>query len=592
MFVAQPSVDATGGALDELRELARAAKESPVHAAPRKLAQIRAVHSKLVRHSVDIARKIDLSRDEQSIVSVLSGALTDLLEAMEASAGRTLLHTRTVCLAMAANRLLSVLCGSVGVSHDEKQALLKRVQHVRKVAACKSCPDTPAVSLSLLGLQLTQLESGVVCLPSKGEKAHVAMASGRVLIGAVRSFAMMKLDEELLRGTKELLILGGSAARRQFARPCYEELVLVDSLGADRKLSAKAGVSFRELLALRERNFGTYSNGRWEAKASVVWATAEALIGSSGRGIDHLDVELVHELCVGEEGGLVSMISFGDPLGETRDRAATALATLSHLGGQLVELVLDGLDGRALHEWMESLVETVHEQLRGIAESLQGALERHLQRLADAAGAPGDALHACRALHATLEHVEKTTTRVATALVRATTMIGTVEGAIKGLDEASAVEGFLSKCALHVRELEGVTGEVNAAASGAAAAISAEVIEVLAPAALDASGGRVERKAGLSLLSGSVSRLGMSMRKLGASRAKASGHGVAATGSGGDGGTGVLDDATREARRTAVHARLKQLGTLVGSMLEHGAADEADEAAMSMSTDSLMVPLQ
>ena len=61
---------------------------------------------------------------------------------------------------------------------------------------------------------------------------------------------MMKLDEELLRGTKELLILGGSAARRQFARPCYEELVLVDSLGSDRKLSAKAGVSFRELLAL------------------------------------------------------------------------------------------------------------------------------------------------------------------------------------------------------------------------------------------------------------------------------------------------------------------------------------------------------
>ena len=96
IFVAQPRVDATGGALDELRELASAAKESPVHAAPRKLAQIRAVHSKLVRHSVDIAQKIDLSRDGQSIVSVLSEVLNDLLEAMEASAGRTLLHTRTV----------------------------------------------------------------------------------------------------------------------------------------------------------------------------------------------------------------------------------------------------------------------------------------------------------------------------------------------------------------------------------------------------------------------------------------------------------------------------------------------------------------
>ena len=80
----------------ELRELASAAKESPVHAAPRKLAQIRAVHSKLVRHSVDIAQKIDLSRDGQSIVSVLSEVLNDLLEAMEASAGRTLLHTRTL----------------------------------------------------------------------------------------------------------------------------------------------------------------------------------------------------------------------------------------------------------------------------------------------------------------------------------------------------------------------------------------------------------------------------------------------------------------------------------------------------------------
>ncbi|KOO29811.1 hypothetical protein Ctob_015055, partial [Chrysochromulina tobinii] len=423
------------------------------------------------------------------------------------------------------------------------------------------------------------------------------MAGGRVLVGVVRSFALWKLDEEVLRGTMELLKLGSSAARRHFAKPCYEEMVLIDSLGCDRKLAATAGVSFRELLALHNRHFGTYSNGRWEAKASVVWAVAEALIGSSDRGIGHLDIDLVRALCVGDEGGLVSIIGLGDPLGETRDRAGTALAALSHLGKQLIELLLGGLDGRSLHEWMESLVETLHETLRGVAESLKGALVRQMERLADAVGThvaavKDDALEACRALHATLAQIGAATERAATAASKAVTMLEIVEIAMKKVEEAGAASASLSLCASHARDLKKVAHEVSDAARQAADILSRELIEMLAPAAHDAGGGQTRGKATSSVLGAlgmaSMRKLGMSMPKITSDKPKAKvGIKTAVTGEN-DGRDDVPDDAALGARRTAALARLKKLGDQLRGTLSDG----AEAAKTSVSSDSLMGPLQ
>ena len=203
--------DVYEASLDGLRKLASAARETPACVAPRKLAEVRKILSKLVRHADEVARKFNSSTPLEQ--DDCASALSELLEALEASAGRPQLYARAVCLAMAANRLLSVLCGGVGASPEKQQALLTLVQRARRATACSRCPDRPVVSLSLLGLQLTQLEAGVVCLPVKGENQRVAMAGGRVLVGVVRSCALWKLDEEVLRGTMELLKLGSSAAR-------------------------------------------------------------------------------------------------------------------------------------------------------------------------------------------------------------------------------------------------------------------------------------------------------------------------------------------------------------------------------------------
>ena len=72
----------------------------------------------------------------------------------------------------------------------------------------------------------------------------------------------MSLDDELLKGTKDLMQVGGTMARRHFAKPCYTELLVVDQVGIARKRDGggrDGGTppSFAELLELRERHFDT-----------------------------------------------------------------------------------------------------------------------------------------------------------------------------------------------------------------------------------------------------------------------------------------------------------------------------------------------
>ena len=167
---------------------------------------------------------------------------------------------------LAPNARLAIVYGGRGVDPAAQEKLLTSVHAIRRKLARKRGQRKPVACVSLLGAQmtqvsphltlrnmlpgrarrvcsflnpslthlpcalgLTQLEAGVVSLPIKKEMASVAASGARVVVGAVKSFAMMKLDEELLRGTKELLQLGGTAARRAFAKPAFEELRLVRS---------------------------------------------------------------------------------------------------------------------------------------------------------------------------------------------------------------------------------------------------------------------------------------------------------------------------------------------------------------------------
>ena len=109
-----------------------------------------------------------------------------LLDALADCAGRLPLHSRSLVYLAAANRILAAMFAGNGVTQQRQQEILERVQLVRRRAACQRSPERPAVSLSLVGLQLTRLEAGAICLPIKGEKGAAAAAGVKLIMGAAK----------------------------------------------------------------------------------------------------------------------------------------------------------------------------------------------------------------------------------------------------------------------------------------------------------------------------------------------------------------------------------------------------------------------
>ena len=256
-------------ALEALLELRPALLATPTAAS----AKVDALLSKLVCQSERL-----LFEEADGGPEVLE-LLEALLRAFEACAGRHPLHTRQLALCGAANKLLVVVAHAEGVEPQEQERLLRAVQTIRKKLACRRGPAKPVVCLSLLGTHLTQLEAGVVTLHIRGKGWRAVKSGVRVTMGAVKSVVMMRLDDDLLKGTKELLAAGSNAARRQLAEPAFTELLFVDQVRASRKRppDGAGGLSHTELFALRDRHFVKYASGRWELKASVVWSVAEVL---------------------------------------------------------------------------------------------------------------------------------------------------------------------------------------------------------------------------------------------------------------------------------------------------------------------------
>lgn len=408
-----------------LRDISDAVKRAPVVLTSKQSTTLEATLAKLVLHSERVAARSPEGAAEAEDCGI---SLTNLLEALLQCLARSGLHSRAVILLAAANHVLASMCGSKGVSQKVQADIMGQIQALRRRGACTRSPERPVVSLSLVGVLLTQLEAGAACLPISGERGAAASAGVKMVMGAAKSFAMMKIDDDLLKGTKELLQVGGTMARRQFARPCYTELLLIDQTGCERKRGEAApGAggndgggqrSFRELFILRERHFGTYGNGRWEAKAAVAWAITAALVGSEARGgIGSLPVELVQALCIDEQFGLVSMISAGDAIGATPDRAATASSTLFRLGSIMVDTMVHAKGGAVaadqVDEWMETVLELVQGQLRLLGDEVRGGIAVHLSQL-------GHLLSS----HGNDEKLDRLCTQIAERIVRASGAAG------------------------------------------------------------------------------------------------------------------------------------------------------------------------
>ena len=261
-----------------LAALAAAIKAVSSTAAASQEAQ-RKAEDMLSKLACNSEKLLDL-KEEQEIESseVVLTVLRDLLQAFAACAGRHTMHARQLTLASAANRLLAQVERSGGVdSSADRDVLLELVATIRRKIKCKRPPTKPVVCVSLISAHMAQLEAGVNALTVKKAVLEGGRAVSKMIIGGAKSVLMMKLDASFLEGTQDLLKAGSDAARRTYARPAYQELLHVDLsvLGRKRPRPEETNKRCKLLFQLQERHFSTYALGRWELKASTVWAMTE-----------------------------------------------------------------------------------------------------------------------------------------------------------------------------------------------------------------------------------------------------------------------------------------------------------------------------
>eukprot|EP00966_Prymnesium_polylepis_P004898 112352-Prymnesium_polylepis.1 len=150
---------------------------------------------------------------------------------------------------------------------------------LRKACACKLAPATPVTCISMLSLQLMQLEAAIVCLPIPDDAVQAAKGFARLIVGVGKSIAKMSLDDDLLAAAGQLAAVGGRWMRRKFAPMCHHQLLEVERFAASgRSVKAGAGGGAREagdkaLLELHRLVSDICFSGagsRWEARACAL----------------------------------------------------------------------------------------------------------------------------------------------------------------------------------------------------------------------------------------------------------------------------------------------------------------------------------
>ncbi|KAK3284468.1 hypothetical protein CYMTET_7882 [Cymbomonas tetramitiformis] len=169
----------------------------------------------------------------------------------------------------------------LGVQHCMQRLLLS-------AARAAKAGKTVSMSNSLLDLYLTRVELTLTHLKAKDVVLSVGKSVGMLLIGAVKSVAMTRVDGMLLEGLQKTAGLALDAIRRSITHTCFAQLTLIDQLAisADHCVSQDWTTLMDRLRRVHDQHFKLGSAGmweptagRWEPKAAFTALLADLLVG-------------------------------------------------------------------------------------------------------------------------------------------------------------------------------------------------------------------------------------------------------------------------------------------------------------------------
>ena len=239
---------------------------------------------------------------------------------------------RTSVLLKIGTRLLSVLWLQLGLAEqaaiqpiddEKKEGWLSKIRGVRSIC----CIQTASSESLLLGLNLSEFETGILSLPNPSEREEALSSCLLVIKGLIKTVVTMNIDADLSSGVSGLFKLGLEAGHRKLAGSCYEELCLAHATWAQTILSSNAEVqlpssgTLMQTLSKRYCIVGDQESGpvfkevqasgrmesvRWELKASFASSLGSIVQSSAERGsLANLDLPGVSK-------ALVQLLSDGD----------------------------------------------------------------------------------------------------------------------------------------------------------------------------------------------------------------------------------------------------------------------------------------
>ncbi|KAK3240453.1 hypothetical protein CYMTET_49697, partial [Cymbomonas tetramitiformis] len=257
-----------------------------------------------------------------------------------------------------------------------RQTCRERAAQARAAKAGK----TVSMSNSLLDLYLTRVELTLTHLEAKDVVLSVGKSVGMLLIGAVKSVAMTRVDGMLLEGLQKTAGLALDAIRRSITHTCFAQLALIEQLAisADHCVSQDWTTLRDRLRRVHDQHFKLGSTGmweptagRWEPKAAFTALLADLLVGVGGSSCSFhtLPSEDVKMICLGSGDfiGLIDLMSLGnDPRGRRDEDPSLVL-----LAGWAQSLFANP---KSLDEWLREGLTLLASEVRRVGEERVDAL--------------------------------------------------------------------------------------------------------------------------------------------------------------------------------------------------------------------------
>jgi hypothetical protein len=276
----------------------------------------------------------ELTQENQTLIDVMN----QVLQATFYCAPYLELLCRTSALLDIATRLLSVMWlqlyqmtekenenPSLNVCIDEaqKEEWLTKIRNIHSM--CSHCASSASPQGLLLGLKLSEFETGLLSLPDPSETGKVISASLKVVKGLIESVVTISISSDLLESIGALFALGVNIANSNLAGDCYSELCLSNATWAKvirpvtpNVLTAQGtsytSLSSRQLIEELKAHCmdGKHQDSdkvkcvRWELKASFA-ATLGNIVQNSAEKGDLLSLDL-QGIC----DPLIELLSAGD----------------------------------------------------------------------------------------------------------------------------------------------------------------------------------------------------------------------------------------------------------------------------------------